>query len=80
MNTNELGILRLAVAVGVNVYASRYVARIIGIKPDIGGARGQSAWSGAGVAEPSRPGGRHPHRSRFPRSKCARAIKRARND
>ena len=38
MNTNELGILRLAVAVGVNVYASRYVARIIGIKPDIGGA------------------------------------------
>ena len=38
MNTNELGILRLAVAVGVNVYASRYVARLVGVNPDIGGA------------------------------------------
>lgn len=38
MNTGELDILRLAVAVGVNVYAARYVARLARVDPDVGGA------------------------------------------
>ena len=39
MNTaTETDILRLAVAAGVNVYAGRYLARLVGLKPDYGTA------------------------------------------
>ncbi len=38
MKTTEIDLLRLAVAVGVNVVAARYVAGLFKINRDIGGA------------------------------------------
>lgn len=38
MKTGEIDILRIAVAVGVNVLTARYVARLVGFNPDIGSA------------------------------------------
>jgi len=58
MKTTEIDILRLAVAVGVNVYAARYVAGLFNVNRDIVSAVAVGAMlytSGRALEEPAEP-------------------------
>jgi len=62
MKTSETEILRLAVAVGVNVMAARWAAGLVGVNPDYGTAAAVAAMLYTSSSKPA-SGLTEPHRT-----------------